>query len=75
MAMAAAVPITAAARAETKAIIRVVDRALIMERLSNICRYQSRVKPPHRALDLDWLKDNTIIVRMGAYKKIRISTI
>ena len=40
MAMAAAVPMMAAARADTKAMISVVDSALIMERLSNIWAYQ-----------------------------------
>ena len=53
MAMAAAVPMMAAARADTKAMISVVDSALIMERLSNIWAYQSRVKPPQWERDLD----------------------
>ena len=72
---AAAVPMTVAARADTKAMTSVVVKALIMERLSNIWAYHCRVKPPHCVLDLDWLKDNTIMVRIGAYKKINISTI
>ena len=53
MAMAAAVPIKVAIRAEAKATVSVVDRALMMERLSNIWAYHSRVKPPHWVLDFD----------------------
>ena len=66
MEMAAAVPMIVATRADTKAMIKVVVRALMMERLSNIWVYHCRVNPPHWVLDLDLLKDSTIMVRMGA---------
>ena len=66
MEMAAAVPMIVATRADTKAMINVVVRALMMERLSNIWVYHCRVNPPHWVLDLDLLKDRTIMVRMGA---------
>jgi hypothetical protein len=56
-------------------MIRVVHRALMIALLSNICAYQSSVKPPHCVLDLERLKERTIIVRIGAYRKISISTI
>ena len=38
----------------------------MMEALSNICLYQSRVKPPHWERDLELLKDSTIMTAMGA---------
>ena len=75
MEMAAAVPMMVAMSADTKAMTRVVVRALMMERLSNIWVYHCRVNPPHWVLDLDLLKESTIMVRMGAYRKISISTI
>lgn len=75
MATEAAVPMIVAARADTNAISRVVYSALIMGRLSNICTYQSRVNPPHWVLDLERLKERTIMVKIGAYKKTRMITI
>ena len=38
----------------------------------NSSLYHFRVKPPHFALVLDWLKDRTINVTIGAYNKIKI---
>ncbi len=40
----------------------------------SICSYQPQVKPPHWVLDFDVLKDRTIMVRMGTYRKIRTAT-
>ena len=37
-----------------------------MAGLSNICVYHLVVKPPHRVLDLESLKDRIIMVTMGA---------
>ena len=42
--------------------------------LSNICVYHFKVNPPHWDLDFELLKDRTIMVTIGAYKKIRIRT-
>ena len=74
MAMAAAVPRMQAARADTKAINRVLDRAARISGSDSICWYQLKVNPPHWVLDLEVLKDRTIMVRIGAYRKIRIRT-
>ena len=74
MAMDAAVPMMVAISADTKAMTRVLTSASMMVALSNICVYQRRVNPPHWVLDLELLKDRTIIVTIGAYKKIRIRT-
>ena len=64
--MAAAVPTTVAtavARADTK---RVVRRDWSTVRLFISWTYQSRVKPPHTALDLELLKEKAMSTRMGA---------
>ena len=64
--MAAAVPATVAmsvARMETS---RVVCRASSTVRFSRSWAYQSRVKPPHTALDLESLNEKTISTKMGA---------
>lgn len=36
--------------------------------------YHLRVNPDHEALDLESLKEKTIKVAIGAYKKIKIKT-
>ena len=74
MAMAAAVPIMQAARAEIRAIINVLYNAEIMLASENICRYQAVVKPPHWVLDFEVLKDRIIMVTIGTYKKIKTRT-
>ena len=73
MAIQAIVPIMEAAKAERNAISRVVPRAF---RIVSSCmseRYQFTVKPPHFALVLLALKESTISVAIGAYRKIKIS--
>ena len=64
--MAAAVPTTVAmsvARMETSSV---VCRAVSTVRFPSSSRYQSRVKPPQTALDLESLKEKTISTKMGA---------
>lgn len=65
MPMDAAVPMTVAARAETRAMIRVVYRAFIISWFWNRETYHFPVKPPHFARVLALLKDRTIKVTMG----------
>ena len=70
--MAAAVPATVAmavARTDTSSV---VCRASSTVRLFSSCTYQSRVKPPQTALDLESLKEKTMRTKMGAYKKRNI---
>ena len=63
---AAAVPMTEAARAETKAISSVLYKASMMAASWNISKYQRRVNPPHWERDLEALKESPIIMRIGA---------
>ena len=74
MPTAAAVPRMVDTRAEMKAMSRVLYRASMIEALPNIWIYQSRVKPPQDVLDLEVLKDSTIMVRMGAYRNMSTNT-
>ena len=66
MAMDAMVPIITAMKADKNAIINVVYNALRISSFWNNSLYQSKVKPPHFALDLEELKDNTTKVKIGA---------
>jgi hypothetical protein len=72
IAIAAADPKTVATKAEMNAMIKVVVRAFIISSFWKSSRYQWRVNPPHFALDLEALKDNTINMAMGAYRKRRM---
>ena len=72
IAIAATVPIMVAISAESTAITRVLESASMILRLSNIWVYHCRVKPPHCVRDFDLLKDSTIMVAMGAYRKINM---
>ena len=45
----------------------------IRDRSWNICVYQWVVKPPQTVLDFVLLKDKTIMVTIGMYKKSRMS--
>ena len=40
----------------------------------SIWLYQPKVNPPHWVLDFEVLKDRTIMVKIGAYRKIRMIT-
>ena len=53
IAIAVTVPITVATSAEIIATNRVVYNAYMIARLSNICVYQLKVKPPQWVLDFD----------------------
>ena len=74
MAIQAATPMTVAMRADKRAINNVLCSAAMILRLANISWYQRRVKPPHWVLDLEELKDKTIMVAIGAYKKTMMKT-
>ena len=70
MPMAAAVPRMVATRAEIRAIRSVLFRALMMARSANIPEYHLVVKPPQRVRDFVLLKESTIMVKIGAYRKM-----
>ena len=70
--MAAAVPSSVAKTVATTATESVTHRACSMSLRSARRMYQSSVKPPHLARDLEALKERTIITAMGAYRKMRI---
>ena len=72
--MAAMVPNTVDAAADTTAITRVLRRASIISRSSKSFLYQRREKPPHttRLAVSEPLKENTISTKMGAYKNRKI---
>ena len=65
-AMQVKVPIMVAAREDTSAMNRVLERASIMDWLSKRARYHFAEKPPHFALVRLSLKDRIIRVTMGA---------
>ena len=69
------IPITVAMAEDKSAMESVVDKASIISRLEKSEMYHLNEKPPHLALVLLELKLNTISVNIGAYKKIKISTI
>ncbi len=75
MAMQVMVPIKVAARAESSAMDNVFHKACMITALSNSSAYHLKVKPPHFALVLLALKDSTIKVTIGAYKKRKINAI
>ena len=66
MERAVTVPMTVATSAEIIATSSVVYKAYMIARLWNICVYQLSVKPPQWVLDFDWLKERTIMVKIGA---------
>ena len=68
MPMAAAVPMTVAASAESRAIRSVLCRAFMMAVSCSMSAYQCSVKPPHSVRDFVSLKESTIMVTMGAYR-------
>ena len=73
MPMAAIVPMTVAIRADANAMSSVLFKAFMMAESWNICVYQRVVKPPQTVLDFVLLKDKTIMVTIGMYKKSRMS--
>ena len=64
--MAAAVPTTVAMSVASTETRRVVCSASSTVRLFSSSAYQSRVKPPQTALDLESLKEKTISTKIGA---------
>ena len=50
----------------------VLFKAFMMAESWNICVYQRVVKPPQTVLDFVLLKDKTIMVTIGMYKKSRM---
>ena len=64
--MAAAVPAMVAMTVARMDTSSVVWRASSTVRFSSSWAYQSRVKPPHTALDLESLKEKTMSTKMGA---------
>ena len=54
------------------AITRVLRSASIMFSSFSISAYQCREKPVHLPMDLPLLKESTISVMIGAYKKMMI---
>ena len=72
MPIAAAVPMKVAISAESKAMRSVEYRALMMASFLNSSWYQCRVAPPHFARVREALKESTIKVRIGAYRRIKI---
>jgi hypothetical protein len=70
----AIVPINVAKREAKKAIINVLYNAVKITSSSKSARYHLKVNPPHFARVLLALKDKTISVAIGAYKKIIIKT-
>ena len=55
------------------AMSSVLFKAFMMAESWNICVYQRVVKPPQTVLDFVLLKDKTIMVTIGMYKKSRMS--
>ncbi len=72
MAIQAMVPMMVARTEEKNAKSSVFFSASIMASFLNMETYHFKVNPPHFALVLELLKDKTISVRIGAYKKIKI---
>ena len=64
--IAAAVPITVAIRAESRAMMSVVYKAFMICSLRNSSTYHFVVNPPHFERDLDALKESIIKVTIGA---------
>ena len=75
MEMQATVPMTVAIKADKSAMISVFHNAERMASFRNREAYHFNVNPPHFALVLLALKDKTIKVPMGAYRKIKIRAI
>lgn len=73
--MHATSPITVAMIADKKAIVNVFESAFKIAALWNNDRYHFVVKPPHLARVLLWLKERTMSVAIGAYKKMNIKKI
>ncbi len=61
-----AVPMTVATRAEIKGHDQCGGQSAHDRAASEHLGIPLRVKPPHWVLDLDWLKERTIMVRIGA---------
>ena len=72
IANAAAVPSSVAASADTSAISSVVPKASMISREENRLSYHFRLKPPHFPRKRDSLKESTINVTIGPYKKTKI---
>ncbi len=72
MATQVAVPMIVATTVEIRAMISVLAKALMISESEARFKYQSKVKPPHFALDLLELQERIIIVTMGRYIKTRI---
>ena len=75
MAKLAIVPIIVEISAAKKAITNVLISDWIMASFSNNATYHFKVNPPHLALVLLALKERTIKVIIGAYRKIKIKQI
>ena len=73
MAMQAIVPMRVAISADKIASASVFHKACMICSFRNKAAYHLVVKPPHFARVLLALKESTIKVIMGAYKKIKIS--
>ena len=73
MAIQAIVPMKVAISADNTASASVFHRACMICSFWNRAAYHLVVKPPHFARVLLALKESTIKVTMGAYKKIKIS--
>ena len=73
MAMQAIVPMRVAISADKIASASVFHKACMICSFWNKAAYHLVVKPPHFARVLLALKESTIKVIMGAYKKIKIS--
>ena len=60
-------------QSDANAMSSVLFKAFMMAESWNICVYQRVVKPPQTVLDFVLLKDKTIMVTIGMYKKSRMS--
>ena len=69
IAIQATVPMAVAVREDANAMSRVLKRARSISSFWNRETYQFKVNPPHFALVLLLLKERTIKVPMGAYRK------
>ena len=71
--MAAAVPSTVAASEESTASVTVTTMASVISEVLSSCSYQLSVNPVQWPSVLLELNENTIRIRIGAYRNSRIS--